>query len=89
MRIIGLDLSTKTGWSVFDDESLTDFGLLSVELEDINVNDNPNKNPKYPFNILKGSKEMSRLVWDKVLEFNPDKIVIELTTKGRNRTYST
>jgi hypothetical protein len=44
MRILSLDLSTKTGYAVLEDGILTSYGLIQSELKDFNVNRTHRKN---------------------------------------------
>lgn len=87
MRLLALDASTKTGWALFVDGKLTESGALApVFIEDFNVNKDPQKSPKYPWNVVEGAEKvveqinaLTRLKWPL------DAIVIENTNKGRNR----
>lgn len=86
MKVLGLDLSTKTGYAVFYKGKLIDYGRLAkVEIEDFNVNDYPNKSPKYPKNIIIAAETVADQVMILVNKVKPDKIVIENSVKGRNR----
>jgi Holliday junction resolvasome RuvABC endonuclease subunit len=85
MLCLGLDISTKTGWALIEDKKLKDYGLLTVKIEDFNVQKEPNKSPFYPNNILKASKELCFQIRDLITKVKPDLIVIEQTVKGRNR----
>ncbi len=88
MRVLALDASTKSGWALFVDGELTDSGALApVKIEDFNVNDDPHKSPKYPYNIVDGAHKIARQVYDLVtgIAVRPDIVVIENTNKGRNR----
>lgn len=85
MLILAIDLSTKCGWSYFQDGKLIEYGLIVHKVNNFNVNDEPNKQPEYPFNIVKSADEMGRLIFNKYSEKRPDKIVIENSVKGKNR----
>lgn len=85
MKVLGLDVSTHTGWAYFVDGKLQNFGLLNVEVEDFNIHQGPEKSPKYPLNVYKAAEDMALLIVDKIKELHPDKVVIENTVKGRNR----
>jgi hypothetical protein len=85
-RVLSLDASTKTGWALFVDRELLKSGALpKVKVEDFNVNKDPQKSPKYPWNIMDAAEAMSRLMADLVAEHKPDYVVIENTNKGKNR----
>jgi hypothetical protein len=85
MLVLAIDLSTKCGWSYLEDGKLIDYGLIVHKVPNFNVNDDPNKQKGYPFNIAKAADEMAMLIFNKYSEKRPDKIVIENTVKGRNR----
>lgn len=86
MRVLSLDASTKSGWALFIDGKLSESGALTpVKIEDFNVNKDPQKSPKYPYNIIDGAEDVARILMGKVNETRPDKIVIENTNKGKNR----
>lgn len=85
MKVLGLDLSTKTGWSVFEDGQYKTSGALpKVFIEDFNVNKEPHKSPLYPFNVMDGAEEVGRSVLGLYSEHRPDVIVIESLVKGKN-----
>jgi len=85
MRILALDISTKTGWSSLDDGKLVNKGRLVVSIEDFNVNDFPDRSPKYPHNMLSGAYKMACNIESILKQEKPDIVVIENTVKGRNR----
>ena len=85
VRILSLDISSKTGWAVHEDLNLMNYGVIRVEIKDFNVNKDPNKHESYPYNLLDASNEMARLLAKLIADINPDEIVIENTVKGRNR----
>ncbi len=86
MKVLALDISTKTGWSYFESaDSFPLYGTLHVKVEDFNVNDHPELSPKYPFNIVIAADEMARQILDLYIKFLPDIVIIENTVKGRNR----
>ena len=85
MRILGLDVSTKTGWAVLEDGKYVEHGQFKVVVEDFNVNDYPDRSPKYPSNMIKAADEMGKMVLQLVREKKADIVVIENTVKGRNR----
>jgi len=85
-RVLALDLSTKTGWAVFDDGVyITSGGTEKVFVDDFNVNAEPNRSPKYPFNIIDAAAEVAAQALALLDEHAPDRVVIENTVKGRNR----
>jgi hypothetical protein len=85
MRILSLDISSKTGFALHDNENLLEHGLIRVEIKDFNVNDDPNKQPAYPKNLKDAAREMADLLLVLIQRTNPQEIVIENTVKGKNR----
>jgi hypothetical protein len=85
MKILALDVSTKSGWAVLDGDKPPEFGLLRVEVEDFNVNDYPERSPKYPLNMLHAANEMAAKLAELCRSVGPDIVVVENTVKGRNR----
>ncbi len=90
MRILSLDVSSKTGWAVLEGEKgstpkLIEYGQFDVPIKNFNVNDNPNKQKEYPLNLMLASGEVGIKCCHLIHEQEPDLIVIENTVKGRNR----
>lgn len=88
MVLLALDLSTKTGYAVFDNGTLTHYGQVDVKIEDFNVNDRPEKASSYPWNILTAVSSMMNHIQELVNKFNPDFIAVE-NTCGRSRNRNT
>lgn len=78
MKVLGLDISTKTGYSLFEDGQLKSYGLLALgrKVMDCGV---------YPFCYVNAADAVVSQIKDKIIETKPDVIVIEQTNKGRNR----
>jgi hypothetical protein len=85
MLLLALDISTKTGFAVFVDGRLTEYGQLRAKVEDFNVNDFPDRSPKYPYNIIDAANSMADQIMELVAKLCPTDIVVENTVKGRNR----
>jgi hypothetical protein len=86
MRILALDLSTKTGWALFEEALLIESGNIPQEkIADFNVNADPNFSPLYPWNMIDGAWRLRDRVMDLVQLKEPERVVIENTVKGRNR----
>lgn len=85
MVLIGIDLSSKTGYAVLNDGKLMTYGLLTVELKNFNVNNNPNLQPEYPWNIIDAAIKQADQVIRVILDSGADHVALENTTKGRNR----
>lgn len=79
MRVLGLDVSTKTGFAVIDDGKLVCEGLLTVEpviLED-RVED---------FSLLDRAQRMVEQINLTIIKHRPDMIFIEQTNAGKFRS---
>lgn len=87
MKLLSLDISTHTGWAVFDDKKLVEYGVLNVKVDDLNFKPDPSKSPKYPRNILNASSGMLYLIVELLEKFKPDVVIAENTVKGKNRHY--
>lgn len=86
LRTLALDLSTKTGWSLFIDAELTASGGTGhVPVEGFNVNADPHLNPLYPYNVVDAAEKVVDLSMVLIAEHKPDIVVVENTVKGRNR----
>ncbi len=73
--LLALDLSTKTGWALFDGEKLSEYGFFSA----------PPSALEYPWNYLQTAKNIGLLVGDLVSKYQPTKIVVEEINRGKNR----
>lgn len=85
MKVLSLDISTKTGWALFDvgqGIKLLDYGLLLSKEEGI-------KYDKFDANsiqlILKTVDNFSSLIKELIIKASPDLIVVEQTNLGRQR----
>lgn len=95
MRVLALDASLKSGWAVYEDGKLTASGALTkVDVQDFNVNKDPQLSRFYPYNIVDAAEavadaafQLSYETGGKVSWTNPghDVLVIENTNKGKNR----
>lgn len=87
IRVLALDVSTKTGWASFLDGKYEKSGSLpQVKVSDFNVNKDPQLAPQYPFNIVRGAEEVANRIVALWSEFDRiDLVVIENTNKGKNR----
>lgn len=79
MKVLSFDLSTKTGWALFDNEKLICYGQLKTSV----VGDHSSSN--YPHNFIQMANEMGMEVKKKIISAKPDFIVTEETNKGKNR----
>ena len=85
MKIIALDLSTNTGFSILKDSKVIEYGNIQYKVEDFNVQNYPEKSPKYPYNIVESAENIAMDILSLVESYDADFIVIENTVKGRNR----
>ena len=83
MKILGLDMSTKTGYAILNDGSIDAVGLLTRSSKSINekaqvfIED---------FSFLSDANDIATQVVDLIKLNAVDYIYIEQTNKGRNRT---
>ena len=87
MKILALDVSTKTGWALFDTllaNPLVKYGNILVKIEEFNVM-HPEKSLKYPYNMVDAADKLANLISNLCIEHNPDIVIIENTVKGKNR----
>lgn len=74
MKVLALDLSTKTGWAFFEDAQLVSFGLIEKK-RDFNSYGN------YPYNFIQVAQDVVDQISSKIVKLAPDEIVIEETNK--------
>ena len=81
---LALDVSTKTGWSVLEQNTetkeitLKEYGVekLPLSVKEYGV---------YPWNYLNASRALGEQLLNLIIKTNPDVIVIEEINKGKNR----
>jgi Holliday junction resolvasome RuvABC endonuclease subunit len=74
LKILGLDISTKTGFALIEDGQLINYGLIKIS---------PTGHSDYE--LLDLAQALSKEIAIKVSNSNPDKIAIEQTNPGRFR----
>lgn len=79
MKLLGLDLSYKTGWALFEGSSLVDYGLLVAP-------EPPGTHPLYDYNQMDRANAVGDYMYTLVMTLQPDFIIIEQTNKGKQRT---
>ena len=79
MKILALDLSTKTGWSYLLDGKIISYGLVVSKIEGDETSSN------YPQNYIDMAKHLANQLKDIYYRIEPDFVVIEETNKGKNR----
>jgi hypothetical protein len=79
MKLLSLDISTNTGYAVYEDGKLIDSGTLWPErsLEEF-------KKDPYPFDYLKFCAYVANNILKKFESVRPDVVVIEETTASQN-----
>ncbi len=75
MKVLALDVSTKTGWSFKENGQLISFGLIEKSRPKFS------DYGEYPFNFISVAEDCASSIARKVKELNPDVIVIEETNK--------
>lgn len=78
MRVLALDLSSKTGWAFFDEGVLKDRGLVQLGQPILSF-------CEYPWCYMEAARAQAEKVYAVVQAIQPDQIVIEETNAGRNR----
>lgn len=79
MKLLCLDLSTNSGWSVLIDGKLSLYGNIKVKV------DGNESSPIYPQNFIHMAHDLAHEVGKLFIEHQPNVIVIEETNKGKNR----
>lgn len=85
MRILGLDLSTSTGFATVEVDSLEDQHPRLVSRGVIQLEKNILEYGPYPDCYWLAAEDVAKRVFDVVNKENPDIIVIEETNLGKNR----
>lgn len=78
MVVLGLDISTSSGWAVRRDGKLEEYGTVVTPLTLAEYGE-------YPWNYLQSSYIMAESLWSIIDLYKPDVVVIEETNMGRSR----
>jgi hypothetical protein len=78
VKVLGLDISTKPGWALLENAQLLAFGQLGLDRT-------VHEYGPYPWNYVVVSDDIAGFLYDKVVQLNPDIVVIEETNLGKNR----
>ncbi len=78
MIVLGLDISTSSGWAVRRDGKIVEYGTLTTPLTLAEYGG-------YPYNYIQAANVMAGSLLSVVQEFAPDVIVIEETNLGKSR----
>lgn len=84
MIILGLDLSTSTGYAVTEDGKPISYGTYLAEVNKIKTDIDLNK-VSTNFTYLERARLTASFVSSVVSTYKPDKIVIEEVNRGKNR----
>lgn len=89
MKILSLDPSSRTGYSIFDNGKLIKFGLLEKEIRNFTFNvSSYNQLPKdYPVNLLDSSTWIAKEIMVIIKAHNIKHVVLE-HTEGSSRRFS-
>jgi len=68
LKFIALDISSCTGYAIFDDNNLIEYGSITVKID---------KDEKFPFNYLYTAKTLSQLIINKITSHSIKDIIIE------------
>lgn len=82
-RILALDMSTKTGWSLIESDG-KDFKLL----EHGKIDKSSEPEGQYPGNFVDWAVDVADSIWDIVLKKKATTLVIEETSAGSKAIYS-
>lgn len=79
MKLLTLDLSMKSGFALFENGALSDFGLLASKKKVAEFG-------QYPYDYVLAADWMANSIKNELIDkFNPDIVVIEQTNSSRNR----
>lgn len=89
MKILSLDISSKTGWTLLEGEQapaalpkILERGRITVQ--DLGFESVINAG-QYPWSFIRVATAMAVAIMGLVLQFSPDRIVIEDTSESKNR----
>lgn len=85
MKILGLDISSKTGFAVLDFNPETS---VFSRLESGTIPKTSEPTEKYPKSYILWAQNSASLIIEKIAEVRPDVIVIEETSKGSKNAMS-
>lgn len=78
MKVLSLDISTKSGWAFFEEGQLKDFGAVRLDRTVLEFG-------PYPWAFCIAAEEMACMLCELVSRFKPDVLVIEETNLARAR----
>lgn len=78
MKVLSFDISTKPGWAFKEDSRLVAFDSFSLDKPIFTYGE-------YPRNYDEATEVIAAKLWELVIRFQPDVIVIEETNLGKSR----
>lgn len=86
-RLLSLDISTHTGWSVFEGDKLLEYGSYDVPIKSYKAEIKSFKDypEAYPQNFMESAIAQAKAVENLLNKHVPDLVVIEETNKARQR----
>lgn len=82
MRLLSLDISTSTGWAIFENGSLIKYGLSSFKSKQIDYKKTTTESMKA---MVESCRLFSKFVCEMIKDHKIDQVVIEQTNNGRAR----
>lgn len=79
MKVLGLDLSTSTGVSIFDNDELKDYTIIKSKVK------GNARSETYPQNYINMAEDIALKIVACIMTVNPDYIIIEETNKAKER----
>jgi hypothetical protein len=76
MKVLALDISSKTGWAFFDNNQLKEYGLLEIK----------SGSKEYPFGITEWSKKNAQAIINLIDSKQVDLIIVERTNSSSFRS---
>ena len=86
LKLLSLDISSHTGFAVFNVSELQEFGLINIEIKDFKATQHPEKHPSYPQNLFDAADVLANHIEFLVKKHQPNQVVIENTVCGRQRS---
>jgi len=87
MRYIGLDISTNTGYAIFEKDELINYGVFTRKVENYKADVKTYKDfpESYPQNFIVTCEEITQQCIRIIQEHNVDMVIIEHPEKGKQR----
>lgn len=87
---ISLDPSSSTGYAIYNNDSLIDYGIIKCDIKDYNTNISSYTQlpPNYPNNLLISAETMCREIFKLIKEHKIEKVFIEHTEQSTSGRFS-